>query len=105
MTIGFEYRHTYPIFLRSIGGLVALSFAVFLLDWATGANFMYLGQNNPLAIPFLPKSFTTWPWSYPSFVGVGLIMLHMVYFGMKALEKRYTLSALNNKRATRLKAA
>jgi hypothetical protein len=40
---------------------------------------MHLGQNNPLEIPFLPASFTVWPWTFPSFVGVGIILLHLAY--------------------------
>ncbi|MFZ5941125.1 MAG: TIGR02206 family membrane protein [Bacteroidota bacterium] len=84
--IGWGYQHNYRRFLASIGTLTVYAFLIFLVDWATGANYMHLGQHNPLAIPFLPASFTVWPWSYPSFVGVGLILLHLGYVGFKWLE-------------------
>lgn len=86
--IGREFKHTYKDFITSLATLAVYSFLIFLLNWATGANFMHLGQNNPLEIPFLPKSFTVWPYTYPSFVGVGLILLHFSYLGFKAMERR-----------------
>jgi hypothetical protein len=48
---------------------------------------MHLGQHNPLEIPFLPASFTVWPWSYPSFVAVGIILFYLAYLSFKLLEK------------------
>lgn len=88
LTRGF--KHTYREFWISIGALAGYSFLIFLLDWATGANYMHLGQHNPLEIPFLPASFTVWPWTYPSFVFVGIILFHIVFLGFSFLEKGKT---------------
>ena len=87
MQIGLGFHHTYKEFLISAATLIGYAFLIFLLDWATGANYMHLGQHNPLEIPFLPKSFTVWPWTYPSFVAVGFILFNLSYLGFKALEK------------------
>jgi hypothetical protein len=48
---------------------------------------MHSGQHNPLEIPFLPASCTVWPWTYPSFEGVGIILFHLAFLGLKGLEK------------------
>ena len=85
--IAWGFRHTYREFLISMFTLMGYAFLIFLVDWATGANYMHLGQHNPLEIPFLPASFTVWPWTYPSFSAVGIILFHMAYLGFKALEK------------------
>ncbi len=84
--IGWGYGHTYKQFLRSLATLAAWSVVIFLLDWAIGANYNELGPNNPLEVPFLPAGFTVWPWSLPSFSVVGIILLHLAYFGFKWLE-------------------
>jgi len=80
--IGMEFNHRYREFLLSCAVLASYGFLIFLLDWITGANYMHLGRNNPLEIPFLPENFTKWPWSYPSFVGVGIILMHLTYLGL-----------------------
>ena len=79
LQIGREYTHSYRNFLVSAGTLIGYAGLIFLLDWATGANYMHLGQHNPLEIPFLPASFTVWPWSYPSFVAVGFILFNLSF--------------------------
>lgn len=84
-TIGVGYKHTYRGFLISLTTLAGYAFLIFLLDWATGANYMHLGKNNALEIPFLPASFTVWPWVYPSFLGTGMVLLHIAYFGLSRL--------------------
>ncbi|MFB6342307.1 YwaF family protein [Saccharicrinis sp. FJH62] len=86
MQIGLEFKHSYREFLVSIASLAGYALFIFFLDWATGANYMHLGKHNPLDIGFLPSSFTAWPWSYPSFVGVGIILLHLAYLGLKGIE-------------------
>jgi hypothetical integral membrane protein (TIGR02206 family) len=88
MQIGREYKHSYREFLFSLSSLAAYTLLIFFLDWATGANYMHLGKHNLLEVGFLPKSFTTWPWSLPSFMGVGIVLLHLAYLGFKGLEKR-----------------
>lgn len=85
--IGRGYNIYYKEFLKSLASLAFYSFFIFLLDWATGANYMHLGPNNPLEIPFLPKSFTAWPYSYPSFVAVGIVLLHFAYFSFSLVSK------------------
>lgn len=86
--IGWGYRHSYRGFIISMATLTGYAFLIFLLDWATGANYMHLGRHNPLEIPFLPAGFTVWPWSYPSFVAVGIILFHISFLGFKALERK-----------------
>jgi hypothetical integral membrane protein (TIGR02206 family) len=85
--IGWGYRHSYPNFIKSLYTLAVYALAIFLLDWAIGANYDELGPNNPLEVPFLPASFTVWPWSFPSFAVVGVILLHLAYISFKWLEK------------------
>ena len=85
--IGWGYKHSYKILLRSIATLAVWAFITFLIDWAIGANYNELGPNNPLEVPFLPASFTVWPWSFPSFAVVGVILLHLAYLGFKWLER------------------
>ena len=75
----------------SMATLAGYAFLIFLVDWATGANYMHLGQHNPLEIPFLPKSFTVWPWTYPSFVAVGVILFHLAYLSFRGLEKKASI--------------
>lgn len=87
LQIGMGFKHRYRDFLFSTGTLIVYAFIIFLLDWATGANYMHLGQHNPLEIPFLPVAFAVWPWTYPSFVIVGLILFHITFIGLKLLEK------------------
>jgi uncharacterized membrane protein YwaF len=87
LQIGRDYKHNYREFTISWLSLGAWAFVIFLLDWATGANYMHLGRNNPMEIPFLPASFTVWPWSFPSFVGVGIILLHVSYFSFSRMHR------------------
>lgn len=87
LQIGIGFRHNYREFLISMSSLAGYAFLIFLLDWATGANYMHLGRNNPLEIPFLPGNFTVWPWSYPSFVGVGIILLHLSFLSFILMER------------------
>ncbi|MCU0379267.1 MAG: TIGR02206 family membrane protein [Bacteroidales bacterium] len=87
LQIGRDYQHNYREFTISWVSLGVWAFVIFLLDWATGANYMHLGQNNPLEIPFLPASFTVWPWTFPSFVGVGIILLHLAYLSFTRMHK------------------
>ena len=87
LQIGWGFRHHYREFVLSMATLTGYALLIFLLDWAIGANYMHLGQHNPLEIPFLPASFTVWPWSYPSFVAVGIILFHLAYLSFKLLEK------------------
>ncbi|MFC2089711.1 TIGR02206 family membrane protein [Bacteroidota bacterium] len=87
LQIGYGFQHSYRVLLYSIGALAVYAFLIFLLDWATGANYMHLGPNNTLEVPFLPKSFTVWPWSYPSFSGVGIILFHLAYLALSSMSK------------------
>ncbi len=83
-----EMQMTYTQFLRSMGGLLALSAAVFVVDWWTGANYMYIGPNSTLEVPFIPEALRAWPWSYPTFMLIGVILLHGFYVGVRALSAR-----------------
>ena len=84
--IGIDFSLTYREFIKSLVTLAFYAFLIFLLNWVTGANYMHLGKFNPLDIPFLPDIFTVWPWSYPRFVGVGIILLHIVYLSFISLK-------------------
>lgn len=86
--IGKGFNHNYREFFTSMSSLAAYAFIIFLLDWGTGANYMHLGKENPLEIPFLPASFTVWPWSYPSFVAVGIVLLHLAFLTFMLMERR-----------------
>lgn len=77
--IGKGYVFNYRLFLKSMFALMGYSFVMFLVNWVFGTNYMHLGQNNPLPIPFLPKGLSVWPWTYPSFVFVGIILFHVIY--------------------------
>jgi hypothetical integral membrane protein (TIGR02206 family) len=92
LQIGLGFKHKYRDFLFSWTGLGAYAILIFLLNWATGANYLYLGQNSPLELPFLPASFTEWPWVLPSFAGTGIILLHIAYFSFRGLERRTSLA-------------
>ncbi len=83
--IGKGYEHKYPEFLKSLTALALWTLFIFFLDWVSRANFLYLGKNNILEVPFLPKSFTVWPWSLPSFAVVGIILLHLAYLSFLLL--------------------
>jgi hypothetical integral membrane protein (TIGR02206 family) len=87
LQIGWGFKHSSREFILSMSTLAGYAFLMFLLDWAIDANYMHLGRHNPLEIPFLPASFTVWPWTYPSFVGVGVILFHLAYFSFKLVEK------------------
>lgn len=92
LQIGLGFKHKYREFLLSLSSLAVYSFLIFLFDWATNTNYLYLGTNSVLEIPFLPASFTVWPWVYPSFAGVGIILLHLAYLSFRGLEKRNHLT-------------
>lgn len=77
--IGKQTELKSSTYLKSVITLAVYACLIFLLDWATGANYMHLGQNNPLEIPFLPERFTQWPLTLPTFIAVGLILLYFTY--------------------------
>ncbi len=87
-TIVWDIKHDYRIFWNSIGALFGWAVIIFLVDWALTANWLHLGPNNVLEIPFLPKSFTKWPWCLPSFSGVGVILFHLAFLGLRSLNKK-----------------
>ena len=87
-TIAWDIKHDYRIFWKSIGVLFVWASIIFLVDWGLQANWLHLGPVNTLEIPFLPKSFTEWPWVLPSFTAVGIILFHLAFLGMRALEPK-----------------
>lgn len=88
LQIGRGYKHEYRIFLKSVATLAAWAFVIFLFDWATGANYMHLGQSNETPIPFLPDSMVRWPVIYPTFVVVGTSILHLIYWGFSSMGRK-----------------
>jgi hypothetical integral membrane protein (TIGR02206 family) len=85
--IAGEYEFQYRYALMSMGALLVVTAVIFFVDWAFNANFFYIGKDNDMAVPFLPDRLMEWPFVFPSFVGVGLIMLHGI-FGSFALAQR-----------------
>ena len=85
--IGRGSRHNYKEFLTAVGVLAGYAFLIFLLDWGTGANYMHLGPNNTLEVPFIPKNLSVWPWTYPSFSIVGIILTHIAFLCFKLMER------------------
>jgi len=55
--IAGEYEITYRDYLKSMAGLIAWSGVIFLADWITGANYMYIGQNSDMEVPFMRNYF------------------------------------------------
>ncbi len=90
--IGLEFKHDYGTFLKSCASLAVYAFIIFLVNWATGANYMHLGKHNPLEVTFLPEQITAWPYSYPSFVAVGFILLHLVYISFYLGSKKKVIA-------------
>ncbi|MBN1952989.1 MAG: TIGR02206 family membrane protein [Bacteroidales bacterium] len=88
LQVGIGFRHSYRIFRISMFTLASYAFFIFLLNWATGANYMHLGQNNPVHITFLPDQLNKWPWTYPSFVVTGILLLHIGYFSLLRMERQ-----------------
>jgi len=88
LQIGWDLRHTYREFIISSATLAGYAFLIFLLDWAIDANYMHLGRHNPLEIPFLPQAMTVWPWTYPSFILVGIILFHLAYLGFITISRK-----------------
>lgn len=77
--IGKGYSFKYSMFLKSMAGLIGYSFLIFIANWILGTNYLHLGKNNPLPVPFLPDQLTIWPWTYPSFVVVGILLFHIIF--------------------------
>jgi hypothetical integral membrane protein (TIGR02206 family) len=87
LTLRGEMRLGYGAFARSLLVLFALAALVFGLDWATGANYMYLGPGSELDVPLLPEAWRAWPWSFPTFAAVGVGLLHGMYAVIRRLER------------------
>jgi uncharacterized membrane protein YwaF len=77
--IAGEFEVKYREFAKSMAALLGYSAIIFLVNWAFTVNYLYIGPNNDLAVPFLPDSWLEWPYIYPSFIGVGLILFHGIY--------------------------
>ena len=84
--IAGEFEVRYRDYGKSMAGLVGLSAVIFLANWAFGTNYMYIGQNNEMSVPFMPDSFMVWPAVYPSFIVVGLVLFHIIFAGFKAAQ-------------------
>lgn len=81
--LGLSYRE----FLQSMGLLLALTFTVFLLNWALDSDFMFIGPSSTLEVAFIPTAARVWPWSYLTFMAVGVAFLHLVYLGTRLLHE------------------
>ena len=88
LVISGQIRLSYRLLWISSGILFCISAVIFALDWALDANWMYIGPHSSLEIPFLPVAFTEWPWSYPTFIGVCLLLFQVVYLCLRPLRPR-----------------
>lgn len=93
LIIGRGFYVSYKLFLQSMFTLMGYAFFIFLLNWALGTNYLHLGRYNPLPIPFLPYNLSEWPWTYPSFLVTGVILLHLLFLtyrmaGIKKTEEK-----------------
>lgn len=86
--IAGDYEVRYRDYVKSMAGLLALSGVVFLANWALGTNYMYIGPENEMAVPFLPDALMEWPIIYPSFIGVGLILFHIIFVGFALAQRQ-----------------
>ncbi|MDC7233317.1 MAG: YwaF family protein [Spirochaetales bacterium] len=87
--IGKGYSLNYRLFRRSMTALALYASFIFCVNWATGSNYFHLGKYNPLAIPFLPDSLTAWPLVLPTFITVGVVLIHVIYLIIALSEKRF----------------
>lgn len=85
--IGGITKIEYRKYIKSVGALALHATLMFLVNWAAGTNFLHLGKDNPLDISFLPETLKTWPYTLPTFIAVGVILLHIIY-GCFALSKK-----------------
>ena len=86
--IADEYEFAYAEFLGSMAGLLTLSALIFLANWIFGTNYMYIGPENEMEVPFLPDAWLRWPVIYASFIGVGLVLFHGIYGGFALAQWR-----------------
>jgi uncharacterized membrane protein YwaF len=68
-------------------GLFLWSFAIFLVNWAFGTNYMYSGPHNTTEVPFIPARFMAWPFNYVSYVLVALVLLSLVFFILRLCQR------------------
>jgi hypothetical integral membrane protein (TIGR02206 family) len=86
--IAGEFEIKYREYAKSMAALVVYSGIMFLVNWAFTTNYLYIGPNNDLAVPFLPDNLLVWPMIYPSFIAVGLILFHIIYVGFGVAQLR-----------------
>jgi hypothetical integral membrane protein (TIGR02206 family) len=87
-TIAWDIKHDYRFFLKSLATMAGWAVIIFFVDWGLEANWLHLGPNNVLEVPFLPKSFTEWPWVLPSFSGVGVILFHLGFLLLRSVQPK-----------------
>lgn len=83
-----EFEFNYRDWAKSMAALIVYSGLIFLVNWALDTNYLYIGPNNELAVPFLPDSFLDWPAIWPSFIGVGLVLFHIIFAGFALAQWR-----------------
>lgn len=74
-----DYRYEFRSFALSLLALLAWSLAVFFMNWALDANWMFTGPHNDTAVPFIPAPLMVWPLNYASYVAVAFILLALIY--------------------------
>lgn len=84
--IAGEIRFNYRQYAKSMAALVVYSGFMFFVNWIFSVNYLYIGPNNTMAVPFLPDSWLEWPFIYPSFVGVGVVLFHLIYLAFAAAQ-------------------
>lgn len=83
-----DYRYDLKSFAASLLALLAWSLAVFFLNWAFDANWMYTGPHNDTAVPFIPAALMKWPLNYPSYAAVALVLLALIYAILRLCQVR-----------------
>jgi len=85
-----EFELRYREYVKSMAALVGYSGLIFLVNWALNVNYLYIGPDNDMAVPFLPDAWLVWPYIYPSFILVGLVLFHLIFagFGLAQIRRR-----------------
>ncbi len=89
-----DFRYDLRFHAWSLAGLIAWSLVIFFVNWGFDSNFMYSGPHNQTQVPFIPARFMIWPMNYFSYVGVGVILLSVIYVFLKLGQERLERDAV-----------
>jgi hypothetical integral membrane protein (TIGR02206 family) len=86
--ISGEFEIKYRQYLNSMTALLGYSAVIFVANWIFGTNYLYIGRNNDMAVPFMPDNLMEWPIIWPSFIVVGVVLFHIIYLGFALAQHR-----------------